>query len=54
MAEGGGKESLIQKTLWLEEIGGEWFVCCAKKIHGKRQVIRRAVREINEKIKEAM
>lgn len=47
------QQHLTERELWLEKIEGEWFVCCAKKIHGKKQIIRRAVREINEKIKEA-
>lgn len=47
------QQNLIERELWLEEISGEWFVCCAKKIHGKKRILRRRVIEINEKIKEA-
>lgn len=44
------QQNLIERELWLEEIEGEWFVCCAKRVGGKRRVLRRRVSEINEKI----
>jgi hypothetical protein len=42
----------IAKTHWFEKNErGEWFVCFTKPVHGKKRVIKLAVKEINEKIK---
>ena len=47
-------KNCVHKTHWFEKAdNGEWFICFTKRIHGKNQVIKLAVSEINEKVKEA-
>ena len=44
------KKIIKGENHWLEQIGGEWFICVDKKVHGVKMTVKISVKETNQKI----